>query len=272
MFEPKYGSCFHCGEEAVFPCNWKNDWFICDDCLDRIVRRLRRKKPAGLVIKTDKKLEYTSAWEPFKKMPIELIRGTLEFIEHSDELAETFEATRICCLGNFELDEPKRLFRVRELDGGYSPVFDISDVADFYVQDRFQEHDHSFDVICDDRLSADIVTFYEDSVLCIELKNPYVTYVEFPFLEKQAAFGLLRNKKGMRKAADDELAAILGRGTSDTRKLTQNAMAGFAALLEGNPYTISQQMISGDDEDEYEVEEYDEDEDDGDSDNTDDET
>ena len=27
MFEPKKGM-FFVGSEAIFPCNWKNDWFI----------------------------------------------------------------------------------------------------------------------------------------------------------------------------------------------------------------------------------------------------
>lgn len=261
MFEPKQGTCFHCGEEATFPCNWKNDWFICDDCLDKIVRRLRRKKPASLIFKSNKSLEYSSAWEPFKVMPIEMIRGTLEFIENSEELAKTFNPTKVCCYGNFELDEPKQLFRVRELDGGYSPVLALSDVADYYVQENFQEHDHSFDR--GPRFgdpNATITKSYEDTLISIELKNPYVTYVEFPFVEVKKALGLIRDKKAVRKIADDELSGILGRSTSDTRKLTKNAMAAFESLLEGNPYTISQNLRFSDTEEEYEDEDVDVDE------------
>lgn len=249
MFEPKKGTCFHCGNEAIFPCNWKNNWFICDDCLDKIVRRLRRKKPAGFIFKSEKSLEYSSAWEPFKVMPIDLIKGTLEFIENSEELAKTFHPTKVCCFNNFEMDEPKQLFRVRELDGGYSPILAVSDVADYYVQDNYQEHDHSFD--SGPRFgdpSATITKSYEGSLLSIELKNPYVTYVEFPFIDIRKALGLIRDKKAVRKVADDELSGIFGRPTSATRKLTKNAMATFESLLEGNPYTISQNMFSEDDD------------------------
>ena len=242
MFEPKHGTCFHCGEEAIFPCNWKNDWFICDTCLDKIVRRFRRKRPAGLIFKSAKSLEYSSVWEPFKIMPIELIKGTLEFVENSEELAKTFNPTRVCCYGNFELDEPKQLFRVREVDGGYSPVLAVSDAADYYVQDNYQEHDHSFDSGRLFDTSAGITESFEQCLISIELKNPYVTYVEFPFIDVRTALGLIRDKKAIRKAADDELAGIFGRPTSDTRKLTRHAMAAFESLLEGNPYTISQNI------------------------------
>lgn len=244
MFEPKHGTCFHCGEEAIFPCNWKNDWFICDECLDKIVRRLRRKKPAGLIFKSNQSIEYSSAWEPFKVMPLDMIKGALEFIENSEELAKTFNPTRVCCYDNFELDEPKQLFRVRELDGGYSPVLAVSDVADYYVQENYQEIDHTFENISrSDNPSTMNTNAFEGSLISIELKNPYVTYVEFPFVDVMKAHGLIRDKKAVRKLADDELADIFGRPTSDTRKLTKNAMAAIESLLEGNPYTISQNLL-----------------------------
>ena len=255
MFEPKHGTCFHCGAEAIFPCNWKNDWFICDECLDKIVLRFRRKKPAGLIFKSNRSLEYSSAWQPFKVMPVELITGTMEFIEHSEELAKSFNPTKVCCYGNFELDEPKQLFRVKELYGGHSPVLAVSDVADYYVQDIYQEHDNSLSKFANnknyrfDDISSVNTKSFEECVISIELKNPYVTYVEFPFIDIRTAYGLIRDKKAMRKAADEELAGIFGKPTSDTRKLTQNAMAAFESLLEGNPYTISQSMLS---DEEYE--------------------
>ena len=49
---------------------------------------------------------------------------------------------------------------------------------------------------------------YEGSLLSIELKNPYVTYVEFPFIDIRKALGLIRDKKAVRKVADDELSGI----------------------------------------------------------------
>ncbi|MBR4208394.1 MAG: hypothetical protein IKQ88_07355 [Lachnospiraceae bacterium] len=243
MFEPKHGTCFHCGAEAIFPCNWKNNWFICDDCLSKIVLRLRRKKPAALIFKSRKTLEYTSAWKPFKVMPIEFIKGALEFIENSEELSKTFTPTRICCHGRFELDEAKQLFRIKEIDDGYSPVLAVSDVADYYVQNNYQEHDHTFDDRRHFNMSAGITRSYEGSLISFELKNPYVAYVEMPFLDEKKGRVLHRDKKAVRKAADNELAGIFGRPTSDTRKLVKHAMAAFESLIEGNPYTISRQML-----------------------------
>ncbi|HBZ02803.1 MAG TPA: hypothetical protein DEO83_03210 [Lachnospiraceae bacterium] len=242
MFEPKHGTCFHCGAEAIFPCNWKNNWFICDNCLDKIVYRLRRKKPAGFIFKSYKSIEYSTAWKPFKVMPIELIKGALEFIENSEELAKIFSPTRVCCNGKFELDEVNQLFRVKEFDDGYSPIIALSDVADYYVQDNYQEYDHSFDADNLGKRTTTTTKSYEGSFISIELKNPYVTYVEFPFIDARKAHGLIRDKKAARKIADDELSDIFGKPTSDTRKLTKNAMFAYELLLEGNPYTISQQM------------------------------
>ena len=62
---------------------------------------------------------------------------------------------------------------------------------------------------------------YEGSLLSIELKNPYVTYVEFPFIDIRKALGLIRDKKAVRKVADDELSGIFGRPTSATRNHIQ---------------------------------------------------
>lgn len=93
MFEPKEGNCFHCGAVATFPSNWKNDWFICDDCLGLVLPLLRRKVPSALVLKSAKSITYASLWKPFKPMSLDPIRETLEFTLRNAELAKSFEPT-----------------------------------------------------------------------------------------------------------------------------------------------------------------------------------
>ncbi len=244
MFEPIRGNCFHCGAEATFPCNWKNDWFICDKCLAKVLPELKRKKPEGLVLKNKKKLEYYTLWKPFKKMPLETIRDTLEFVEENEKLAADFHPAKILCGGNFEVDEEKQQFRVvRNTTGQYSPVFSLSEVTDYYVQTHYQKE---LDILGDlTGKSEGDEKFFEGAEISIELSNPYVPFVDLYFLNEKPSFKLFGGDKELRRKAEEELSGVLKRKIGETRTLTDSAVSDFEDMLEGNPYTVSQNMKNG---------------------------
>ena len=223
MFEPKEGNCFHCGAAATFPSNWKNDWFICDDCLGLVLPLLRRKVPSGLVLKSQKSLTYESVWKPFKPMRLETIRDTLEYALRNAQLAESFEPTVMRCDEVFELDEARGLFRVETNRGLMSPVLPLSSVTDFYVQEVYLVGRKGY-------------KNYDHAELAIETSVPCVPYVDFLFDFPKSGRGMLRNKKKMRQEAEDELSDILGRKTSDTRR---RIVPQFNDLMEFNPYSAS---------------------------------
>lgn len=228
MFEPKKGNCFNCGGKSKFPSNWKNDWFICDDCMKKVMPYFLRKVPDGMLIKSSKKMKYTSIWNPFKKMDLNDIKGTVDFVFENEKLAESFNPTKVLCNGNFELDEEKNLFRVKMTNGDYSPIFSLSDVTDYYLQNIYQE---------DVKLYKTHDSF-TDTILSIELNNKYVPFVEFCFLSKDTVkSGLKGDQKKMRKAADDELSSVLGKASSDPRNM-MNPLMNALSITQGNPYSM----------------------------------
>ena len=228
MFEPKKGNCFNCGGKSKFPSNWKNDWFICDDCMKKVMPYFLRKVPDGMLIKSSKKMKYTSIWNPFKKMDLNDIKGTVDFVFENEKLADDFKPTRILCNGNFELDEEKNLFRVKMTNGDYSPIFSLSDVTDYYLQNIYQE---------DVKLYKTHDSF-TDTILSIELNNKYVPFVEFCFLSKDTVkSGLKCDQKKMRKAADEELSSVLGKASSDPRNM-MNPLMNALSITQGNPYSM----------------------------------
>ena len=228
MFEPKKGNCFNCGGKSKFPSNWKNDWFICDDCMKKVMPYFLRKVPDGMLIKSSKKMKYTSIWNPFKKMDLNDIKGTVDFVFENEKLADDFKPTRILCNGNFELDEEKNLFRVKMTNGDYSPIFSLSDVTDYYLQNIYQE---------DVKLYKTHDSF-TDTILSIELNNKYVPFVEFCFLSKDTVkSGLKGDQKKMRKAADEELSSVLGKASSDPRNM-MNPLMNALSITQGNPYSM----------------------------------
>lgn len=223
MFEPKEGNCFHCGAATTFPSNWKNDWFICDNCLGLVLPLLRRKVPSALVLKSAKSITYASLWKPFKPMPLDPIRDTLEYALHNAELAKSFEPTVMRCDEIFELDEARGLFRVETNRGLLSPVLPLSAVTDFYVQEVYLVGSRGY-------------KNFDHAELSIETSVPCVPYVDFMFDFPKSGRGMLRNKKKMRQEAEDELSGILGRKTSDTRR---RVVPQFNDLMEFNPYSAS---------------------------------
>ena len=228
MFEPKKGNCFNCGGKSKFPSNWKNDWFICDDCMKKVMPYFLRKVPDGMLIKSSKKMKYTSIWNPFKKMDLNDIKGTVDFVFENEKLAESFNPTKVLCSGNFELDEEKNLFRVKMTNGDYSPIFSLSDVTDYYLQNIYQE---------DVKLYKTHDSF-TDTILSIELNNKYVPFVEFCFLSKDTVkSGLKGDQKKMRKAADDELSSVLGKVSSEPRNM-MNPLMNALSITQGNPYSM----------------------------------
>ena len=228
MFEPKKGNCFNCGGKSKFPSNWKNDWFICDDCMKKVMPYFLRKVPDGMLIKSSKKMKYTSIWNPFKKMDLNDIKGTVDFVFENEKLADDFKPTKILCNGNFELDEEKNLFRVKMTNGDYSPIFSLSDVTDYYLQNIYLE---------DVKLYKTHDSF-TDTILSIELNNKYVPFVEFCFLSKDTVkSGLKGDQKKMRKAADDELSSVLGKTSSDPRNM-MNPLMNALSITQGNPYSM----------------------------------
>ena len=231
MFEPKTGECFNCGADSSFPCNWKNDWFICDDCLNKIMTHFLRKVPDGMILKSSKKIRYTSVWDPFKKMPLDVIKGTLDFVNENEKLIDSFNPTKILCDNNFELDENQGLFRVVMTTGEYSPIFKLSDITDYYIQNIYEE---DFDIFRD-RLSSR--NSFCGTILSIELNNPYVPFVEFAFLpEDHIKSGFKSDQKKMRKYADEQLAGIIGKPSSDPKNM-MNSYFSAINFTQQNPYS-----------------------------------
>ena len=223
MFEPKEGSCFHCGAATLFPSNWKNDWFICDGCLGLVLPLLRRKVPSALVLKSQRSVTYTTLWKPFKPMALDPIRDTLEYALRNAQLAEGFEPTVMRCGEAFELDEAQGLFRARTNGGLLSPVLSLSSVTDFYVQEVYHVGRKGY-------------KNYDHAELTIETSVPCVPFVDFRFEFPKSGGGMLRSKAKMRQEADEELSGILGRKTSETRR---RVVPRFNDLMEFNPYSAS---------------------------------
>jgi len=225
MFEPKTGSCFHCGSTCTFPCNWKNDWYICDDCIAECVPLLRRKKSKGLIFRSDSKLKLYTLWKPFKVMDLNLIKGTLEYKLKNNETL--FNPTLVLCSGNFEFDEAGELIRVTNRDGYVSPVFSVSEVKTFYVQ-LVYENDSTGDTATD---------VFRNAQICIELNNEYVPFVDFDYDFPESGKGLLRNKKKMTAELDRLLGGILKIKPSAPKKLILDE---FQMMMEYNPHTEGQ--------------------------------
>lgn len=228
MFEPKKGECFNCGGNAKFPSNWKNDWFICNKCMKKVMPYFLRKVPDGMLIKSSKKLKYTSIWNPFKKMDLNEIKGTVDFVNENEKLIESFNPTRIVCDGNFEFDEEQKLFRVKMTSGNYSPIFSVNDVKDYYLQNIYKEDAGVFETH----------NSFTDTILSIDLNNQYVPFVEFCFLSKDTVkSGLKGDQKKMKKIADDELTEILGKPSSDPKNM-MNPLMDALSITQGNPYSM----------------------------------
>ena len=228
MFEPKKGVCFNCGGNAKFPSNWKNDWFICNKCMKKVMPYFLRKVPDGMLIKSSKKLKYTSIWNPFKKMDLNEIKGTVDFVNENEKLIESFNPTRIVCDGNFEFDEEQKLFRVKMTSGNYSPIFSVNDVKDYYLQNIYKEDAGVFETH----------NSFTDTILSIDLNNQYIPFVEFCFLSKDTVkSGLKGDQKKMKKIADDELTEILGKPSSDPKNM-MNPLMDALSITQGNPYSM----------------------------------
>ena len=223
MLEPKEGRCFHCGATAMFPSNWKNDWFICDECLGLVLPLLRRKVPSAILFKSEKSVTYASAWKPFKQMPLELIRGTLDYALGNRQLEATFEPDVMLCDEAVACDPVNKLFRVRQKGGAYSPILPLSMVTRFYVQDVYRQGYKNY-------------KHYERSEIAIETSVPYVPFVDVPFDFPKSGGAKKHNKKRMRAEADEELAELLGRSASETRR---RIIPRFNDMFEFNPYSAS---------------------------------
>jgi hypothetical protein len=223
MFEPREGNCFHCGAATKFPSNWKNDWFICDQCLGVVLPLLRRKVPSAILFKSQKSLTYASLWKPFKAMSLDVMRDTMEFALRNAETARTFEPSVVRCDEAFELDAARGQFRVETNRGICSPIVLVSSVTDFYVQDVYQVGRKSY-------------KHYVRSELSIETSDPFVPFVDVRFDFPQSSGGMMRSKRKMRQEAEAELADVLGRNTSETRR---RIVPAFDDLMEFNPYSAS---------------------------------
>lgn len=247
MFEKKHGQCFFCNNAAVHTSNWKNDWFICDDCLGKVLPYLRRLQPEGLLIKSKGKLEVTTLWKPFKKMDLATIKSALEFSIKNEELAEQFEPDTEYCEGYLQVDTSHGLFQTASIAGTISPVVAIDDVKEFYVLDHYQQYDpdlHPMDLAFN-AIAVGSPTnprsrtrnLYGFSEICIETNLEHVPFMlcAFPILEENANI-LMHSKKKMRAAADEELSALFGMASTDTRKLIHSEVEGWD-LMEFNPAT-----------------------------------
>ncbi|MCR4688478.1 MAG: hypothetical protein K5745_02895 [Saccharofermentans sp.] len=227
MFEPKRGTCFHCGKPCAFPSNWKNQWYICNSCLSECVPLLRRKKAKGLIFKSDSKVKRYTLWQPFKMMDLNLIKNTLEYKLKNNEL--DFEPTKVMCNGNFEIDEARGLFRVRNEDLELSPKLPLSEIKCYYVQ-----------LVYEERSSGDsYYTSYIKPQICIELNNMYVPYVDFDYDFPNTGKGLMVNKKKLSLELSQLMTPVLKRRPVESKKLILDEIE---MLMEYNPCTASAEI------------------------------